>query len=282
MTSRPRVGVVGSINVDLVVRVTALPRPGETIIGSDVVRGAGGKGANQAVASARLGADVAMWGCVGTDDNGAWMASHLRAQGVDTEFLQSSPRPTGVALITVDARGENEIVVSPGANHDLHIAPSALASCDVVLTQLELPMPLVTAVVEAHSRVVLNVAPAQEVDPAVLAQCSVVIANEIESELLDISSLAHCVVTRGAQGASVYFYGVEHCTVAPPAVTPIDTVGAGDAFCAAYATELARGSSPLRATQVAVVAGACATQGEGAQGALPTMKEIEEWLARAS
>lgn len=279
---RPRLGVVGSANVDLVVRCAALPRPGETVLGGDLARLPGGKGANQAAAAAVLGADVALVACLGADEAGDWLAHGLARHGVDLSLVQRSARPTGTALITVAGDGENQIVVSPGANRDLDLVGLDLRGFDVVLAQLEVEPAVVAEVARLARALVLNAAPAVDVEPDVLARCAVVIANESEAESLDLASLGHCVVTLGARGAVRLERGREVARAVPPAVDPLDTVGAGDVFCAAYAVQFARGAAAHDALAFAVVAGALATRAEGAQGALPTSTEVERWLADAS
>ncbi len=282
MTARPRVAVVGSANVDHVVRCATLPRPGETVLGGDVALFAGGKGANQAAALARLGVDVALIAALGEDASGEWLASRARELGVDVSLLQRSTRPTGAAFITVDRDGENEIVVSPGANADLDLAGVDLGVFDVVLAQLEVPLAVVDDAARRGRALVLNAAPASAVDPATLERCAVVIANEREAADLDLAALAHCVVTLGALGAATYEHGREVARAVPPPAEPVDTVGAGDVFCAAYTAQFARGASREEALRFAVVAGTLATRDVGAQGALPTREEVERWLERAS
>ena len=277
--SSPRVGVVGSANVDLVVRCARLPRPGETVIGGDVTRLAGGKGANQAAAAARLGAAVTLLAALGDDEAGRWLGASVADHGVELVQPVRSSRPTGSAFITVDDQGENSIVVAPGANADLDVSGIDLAGFDVVLAQLEVPDAVVADAAARSAALVLNVAPARALDPEVLARCAVVIANELESASLDLAMLANCVVTLGARGAVHYANGVEIARAAPPAVTPIDTVGAGDVFCGAYALRYALGDTPARALAYAVTAGALATLAPGAQGALPTDPEVRTWLA---
>ena len=279
---RPRAAVVGAMNLDLVVRCVRLPEPGETIMGSDVVRGPGGKGNNQAAALATLGLATSMVACVGDDDAGRWMTGCLEDLGVDVGHVQHSARPTGTAFITVDDQGENEIVVSSGANQDLDLATVDLESFDVVVAQMELSAAIVDEVAHRARRLVLNVAPAREVAPATLRACAVVIANELESRLLDLTSLARCVVTRGARGAAHLAYGEVVAEVSPPRVDVVDTVGAGDAFCAAYAARVALGDTPDNALAYAVTAGSLATRALGAQGSLPTHEEVLTWLPRAS
>ena len=276
----PSVGVVGSCNVDLVVRCAHLPRPGETVMAGDVVRLPGGKGANQAAAAARLGARVSLVASLGDDEAGDWLHAVLAAHGVDLELVQRSPRPTGTAFITVEDGGENEIVVSSGANADLDLSGVALESFDVVLAQMEVARHIVDEVARRAALLVLNVAPAGEVDPDTLARCSVVVANEIEAEQFDLGAIEHCVITLGERGAVHYRRGREVTRARAPRVEPVDTVGAGDVFCAAYALQVARHAAPDEALEFAVGAGSLATLALGAQGALPTEEEVRQWLER--
>jgi ribokinase len=276
----PRIGVVGSCNVDLVVRCHQLPRPGETILGEDLKRLPGGKGANQAAAASHLGADVSFIGCVGLDADGNWLIDALREHGVRHEFIQRAQRSTGTAFIIVDDRGENEIVVAPGANEELSIGEIDLLAFDVVLAQLEVSSTIIEEAARRSHAFILNIAPASTVKQETLELCSVVIANELEVDSVDLYSLAHCVVTLGANGAVHYRYGREVARAEAPVVDAIDTVGAGDVFCAAYAIEYARGSTPEQALRFAVTAGALATLSNGAQGALPSESEVQQWLAR--
>ncbi len=278
----PRLAVVGSLNVDVVVHVARLPQPGETVMGGDVARFAGGKGANQAAAAARLGARTTMVGAVGDDEAGSWLVEELASRGVDVSRVSRRARPTGTALITVDDRGENVIVVAPGANGDVAIPDVGLEEFDVVLAQLETPLAVVDEVARRARSFVLNVAPSASVDPATLARCAVVIANETEAATLDLASLAHCIVTLGARGAVHYHFGREVARASALVVDTVDTVGAGDVFCAAYATQYARGVEPREALRFAAAAGSLATRAPGAQGALPTRTEVESWLARVS
>lgn len=280
-SARPRLGVVGSCNVDHVVRCRELPRPGETVLGDDVLRLPGGKGANQAAAASRLGADVSLIAALGTDESATWLLDALREHGVREEFIFRSPRPTGAAFIAVDDAGENEIVVSSGANADLDLSRVEFDLFDVVLGQLEVRESVIADAAARSRRFVLNAAPAASVRRETLARCSVVIVNEVESELIDVASLEHCVLTLGARGAVHYRFGREVVRASALDVEPVDTVGAGDVFCAAYAVQCAMGASALDALRFAAVAGSLATLAVGAQGALPTREEVEAWLERA-
>jgi ribokinase len=273
---RPRLGVVGSCNVDLVVATAALPRPGETVLGADVERLPGGKGANQAAAAATLGADVTLLACVGADDEGDWLVAGLRARGVDVSRVSRSPRPSGAAFITVAVDGENQIVVSPGANRELDLADAPLEGFDVVLASMEVDPSVIGQAATRARRLVLNAAPAGDVDAHTLRACAAVIVNEVESARLDVASLARCVVTLGADGAVHLARGSEVARSRPPVVEVVDTVGAGDVFCAAYGVALAEGMADQAALDFAVAAGALATRARGAQGALPTRAQVEE------
>ncbi len=275
------VGVVGSANVDLVVRCAALPRPGETVLGQEIERLPGGKGANQAVAAAALGASVTLFASLGDDSDGRWLGERLVARGVRLGVGRAAHAPTGVALITVEASGENTIVVAPGANAALDLVDADLGAFDVVVAQLEIGDGALREATRAR-RLVLNVAPARPVPPEVLAASAVVVANETEADALDLRALDHVVVTHGAEGAVHYRRGHEVARARPPRVTPVDTVGAGDAFCAAYAVRLAAGDDDETALRFAVTAGALATRARGAQGAVPTEQEVRAWLPRAS
>lgn len=275
--TRPRIGVVGSANVDLVARCDALPAPGETVLAGSLTRLPGGKGANQAAALAALGADVTFVGCVGEDESGEWLLAGLAARGVDVARAVRADLATGTALVVVDAAGENLIVVAPGANEALAPAAVDVSGLDLVLCQLEVPVEVVASLVE-RVPVVLNRAPARAVPAEVLGRCRAVIANERESRSLPLADLDHVVVTRGAEGAARYERGVETGRATPPAVAPVDTVGAGDVFCAAYALGLAEGRDLDATLRFAVYAGALATLAAGAQGALPTRKEVEACL----
>ena len=274
-------GVVGGCNVDLVVRCAHLPRPGETVLTGDIVRLPGGKGANQAAAAAHLGAIVSLVSSLGSDEAGDWMAGVLEGHGVDTSLTRRSMRPTGTAFITIDEHGENQIVVASGANAELDVSTVDFSVFDVVLAQLEVSTAVVEDVARRARRLVLNVAPARDVASDTLAHCAVVVANELEAERLELASLEHCVVTLGERGAVHYRRGREVARADARKVEPVDTVGAGDVFCAAYALAYAREVSPAAALEFAVGAGSLATLALGAQGALPSEQEVRQWLDNA-
>ncbi|KGN37383.1 PfkB family carbohydrate kinase [Knoellia subterranea] len=269
-----RVVVLGSLNVDLVTRVERHPRPGETLLGEGLDRLAGGKGANQAVAAAAAGAHVHMVGCVGNDAGGTAYVERLSRRGIDVSRVREvEGQATGHALIAVDDAGENSIIVIPGANGALDdtevAAVDELGPGDVLLVQLEVPLPVVCAAVRraAHvgARVVLNTAPYAALPADVVALADPVVANEYEMVALAESGAVagSLLVTFGANGASWDGETVPAHQVGPGAVR--DTTGAGDAFCGALAAALASGADRATALDRALAAGAAAVQHEGAQ-----------------
>lgn len=286
--------VVGSINRDLTVFTPWHPAPGETVLGTGHLTGPGGKGANQAVAAARLGATVSMVGKVGGDAEGREMRRALTSAGVDdTAVGVDDDRPTGLAVITVDPAGENAIVVSPGANHSVDPAwverhHQLIEGAAVCLAQLEIPIETVTAAARTCSgRFVLNAAPARELPGELWPLIDVLIVNTSELETLTgsddplgisgIEGPGAVVVTVGGKGAYFSEDGfVYHCPA--PRVEVVDTTGAGDAFCGALATRLARGETLAEATAWAVAAGSAATTGTGAQWMVPPA-ELERLAA---
>lgn len=294
--------VVGSLNQDLTIRVPRLPQPGETILGTDHFTGAGGKGANQAAAAARLGGDVAMVGRVGEDAAGRILLSALDAEGVDASFVRIDRlERTGMAVITLDEAGENAIVVSPGANGrltaaDVLVASDRLDSAAVTLVQLEIPVAAVEAAVErAGGVVVLNPAPARPLPEAMLRDVDVLVPNRSElavlsgghparsideaaSQAASLVTGGAVVVTLGAEGALlVRDEGVEH--VPAPDIDPVDATAAGDGFCGALAEVLARGEDIIGAVRRAVHAGAVAATRPGAMSSLPTAAEVSGLIA---
>lgn len=268
-----RVIVLGSLNVDLVTSVETHPLPGETVLGTGLDRYAGGKGANQALAAARAGADVVMVGRVGADEGGALYRSRLHDDGIDVEHLHiDAERPTGHALIVVSDDGENTIVVIPGANE--HVTEDDLGPIhagDVLLMQLEIPLGTVAAAAriahEAGARVIINTAPYATLPPDVIALADPLVANEHEAMALADADAgaapASLLVTFGAHGAS--WDGVEYAAHTVPTHRVRDTTGAGDAFCGTLAAALARGENRAEAIDQALAAGARAVQHYGAQ-----------------
>ncbi|MEU6549858.1 ribokinase [Streptomyces sp. NPDC046915] len=296
--------VVGSANADLVIDVERRPGAGETVLGGDLAVHPGGKGANQAVAAARLGARTALLARVGDDAHGRLLLDSQRAAGVDTVGVLVGGAPTGVALITVDPSGDNSIVVSPGANGrltpaDVRAASGLFRASRVVSAQLEIPLETVVEVVRnlpAGSRFVLNPSPPRPLPPEVLAACDPLIVNEHEARvilgescvseepadwarLLLAKGPRSVVVTLGAEGALVA--SAEGVTpVASVKVDAVDTTGAGDAFTAALAWRLGAGSSLAQAAAHAARVGAAAVTKRGAQESFPTAQEVDA-LCRA-
>ncbi|MGG5259425.1 PfkB family carbohydrate kinase [Phycicoccus avicenniae] len=269
-----RVLVLGSLNVDLVTRVEAHPRPGETVLGEGLSRLAGGKGANQAVSAAAAGAAVAMVGCVGDDDGGRAYRERLARLGVDVAAVRVvEGATTGHALIQVSDDGENSIVVVPGANEEVGAAEldavRSLGPGDVLLLQLEIPLHVVCEAARLAdgrgARVVLNVAPYVALPPDVVALGDPVVANELEMAALAEAGAetGSLLVTFGANGAS--WDGDTAPAHALEGGRVVDTTGAGDAFCGALAAALARGEDRPAALHAALAAGAAAVQREGAQ-----------------
>jgi ribokinase len=257
--------VVGSINVDVVARVARLPSAGETVLGGALTRSPGGKGANQAAAAARLGGRVRMVGAVGDDTDGRWMIDCLRDAGVDTGGVWLGETATGTALIAVDADGENQIVVCPGANAEV-VAPEAFAPDEAILAQLEIPLATVQSLVAAPGYLAINAAPAMSLPAAVVARADLVIVNEAEYALQpDLADARLVAVTYGSAGAALRARGEEIARAEAPRVAAVDSVGAGDAFCAAITLALHAGWEPARALRAACAVGAHAVTVPGAQ-----------------
>ena len=245
--------VVGSINLDFLVRVERLPRPGETLTARAFTRGPGGKGANQAVAAARLGAQVTMIGAVGDDELAGEALSGLSAAGVELDIERKGQ--TGVALIYVDSAGENAIAVFPGANGE--VTPRAVGGA--VLCQLEIPDAVVLAAAAEAEFFALNAAPARVLD----LEPDLLVVNELEHEVCSRGKLV--AVTHGAAGASLFEDGREVARAAAPRVEVVDSTGAGDAFTAALVVSLLEGRDRQEALERACAVGAEATTKLGAQ-----------------
>ena len=275
MPHRPSVCVVGSANVDLVARCERLPRPGETVTGAEFERIPGGKGANQAVAAARLGARTSFVGRIGTDD---LVLRSLEAEGVDVTGVRRDEGESGVALILVDASGENVIVVAPGANARLTAADVTVVDDDAVLCQLEIPVEAVAAAAaHAQGLFCLNAAPATAVPPEVLRRADLVVVNRYELDAL-AETPRLVALTLGAEGAVLLEDGVEIARAEPPSVTAVDGTAAGDAFCAALLVSLLEGRDRFEALRRGCSAGAIAASRPGAQPSLPTAAELDEIL----
>lgn len=286
----PSIVVVGSLNMDLIVRSPHLPAPGETLTGYGFSTLPGGKGANQAVAAARAGGRVRMIGAVGADDVGAALTGALDGVGVDTRLVRRVAGPSGMALITVDDAAENTIVVVPAANGTLTALDeadlAAIADADLLMLQLETPLDTVTAAArvaaEAGVPVLLNPSPVRSLPAELLAAVQVLVVNETESAALGAARPGggHLVTTLGAAGARYTGPSGGTARAEPPPVTPVDTTGAGDAFTGALAVAWCRGDDPASALRWACAAGALATTGPGA--AAPAAADIDRLLDRSS
>jgi ribokinase len=261
-----RVFVAGSINMDVVATATRHPKVGETVAGSAVHYFPGGKGANQAVAAAKLGARVKMIGAVGADAFADDALAGLRHAGVELHL--QSEAVTGTALILVAADGENQIVVIPGAND--HIRPQSPGGA--VLTQLEVPNDVVLAAAEGAEFFALNAAPARPID----IEPDLLIVNQLEHEIVSRGKLV--AVTYGAEGAALFENGVEVARATPPRVDVADGTAAGDAFAACLVVSLLEGRPRDEALRRACAAGALAASQRGAQPSLPTTRDVEAIL----
>ena len=299
---RPSVVVVGSVNVDLVVTTDRLPGPGETVIGGRFQQGDGGKGGNQAAAAARLGARTWFIGCVGPDQFGADARQGLQAAGVQTELVATGSAPTGVAVVLVDATGENSVAVASGANAQLDAewVRRCFERLDVeravVLACLEIPDEAVTAAaIAAEARgwpFVLNPAPARQLTGELLRRTTVLTPNAHEVHELGFASVEDLLwvgvgavaVTRGGAGVDLYAGRgqppLRPVRVPAFAVEVVDTTGAGDAFSGALAWALARGDSVAAAVKAAAAAGALATRSVGARTGLPDQAQLDDLMAR--
>ncbi len=262
----PSLTVVGSANLDLTAKVERLPRPGETVTDATFARAPGGKGANQAVAAARLGAEVRFLGAVGADEFAEQALAGLRAAGVEIEVARRGD--TGIALIVVAADGDNQIVVVPGANATVDAVGSG-----TVLSQLEIPLETVLANAEAADWFCLNAAPAKPVD----VEPDLLVVNRYEYEVNSRAKLV--ALTLGAEGAVLLENGSEVARAKPPKVNAVDGTGAGDAFTACLVVSHHEGRDWDEALRRACGAGAIAVTRPGAQPSLPTAAEVDEILA---
>jgi ribokinase len=298
--------VVGSLNVDLVVGLDRMPNPGETVMGRTLDQHPGGKGLNQAVAAARLGARVEMIGAVGNDDSGAWLRGIVTSEGIGDSRVRTVDGPSGTALIEVDRSGMNRIVVVPGANgkvspDDVAAALSDIDDLAIVLTQGEVPLASIEAAMVVGkakgARTILNPAPVLDYPLDLLRAVDIVLPNEHEAAQLtglDTSTLegaqaaashlvslgvACAIITRGGDGA-IWATGESSGSIPVFPVTPVDTVAAGDAFCGGLVAALAEGHELTEAFRWAAAAGGLATTKAGAVPSLPTRSELETLIKR--
>lgn len=275
--------MVGSINLDFVATAPHLPRAGETVTGARLARHPGGKGANQALAAQRLGAEVSLIGRVGRDGMAEEAMALLLAGDVDVAgVVTDATAPTGVALIAVDPEGENQIVVAAGANHSAMPEQLPARIETPLILQLELPIETVEAAVgRATEFVCVNLAPAAPVSDQLLRRADLLVVNETEAAFY--GDLLHhgggrVVVTEGARGAVMYQRGQQLARATPPTVTAVDATGAGDAFVGAICVALLEGMPAEAALRFACAAGALAATRAGAQPSLPTRAEVERLI----
>ena len=297
-----RIAVVGSSNTDMVIKTSKLPVPGETILGGEFFMNAGGKGANQAVAAARLGGNVSFIAKTGDDVFGKQARQLFANENINTDYLVTDPgHPSGVALITVDAKGENCIVVAPGANSylvksDIDLACEEVLRSDIILMQLEIPLETVEYVAniafEAGKKVILNPAPALQITDVLLSKLYMITPNETEAELIsgipvidvDSATLAArnlydrgvkvVIITLGSKGA-LLFTGKEAKLIPSPKVDAVDTTAAGDVFNGAIAVAISEGLELEKAVEFACKAAAISVTRMGAQASAPYRKEIK-------
>ncbi|MBB1196011.1 ribokinase [Curtobacterium flaccumfaciens] len=278
--------IVGSLNADLVVRTERFPKPGETLHGSDLAILPGGKSANQAVAAGRLGGTVRMIGAVGDDGNGALLRDSVAAAGADTTHVAVREGvATGTAVITVDAAGENTIVISAGANGTLSpddVPADAFDDAGVLGLCLEVSIDVVLAAARAaHAAgvtVLTNLSPFGDVPAELLELTDVLLVNEHEAESLGEHGVARSIVTRGGSGCLVHDGDADPVSIDAVRVEPVDTTGCGDAFMGSVALRLAAGDSLVDAARFAVGVGAYAATKAGAQASYPTTAELEAFL----
>jgi len=289
--------VVGSANVDLVLPVERIPRPGETVLARGLSRGPGGKGANQAAAAARAGAATAFAGCLGDDESGAMLRAELTAAGVGLDLVRTTETPTGTAIICVDDSGENAITVAPSANGELVLDAAALEAvraAAVVLLQLEIPRATVREAARAGRYVVLNAAPAAPLDDDLLSDVDLLVVNEHEAAVVSgvdaaagvaasgealLRRVPAVVVTLGGDGALVLRRGAEPVRLPGHAVPVVDTTGAGDTFCGVLAATLSRGAELPDAVRRANAAAALSVGAPGAMTSVPSAAAIDALLA---
>ncbi|WZH35793.1 MAG: ribokinase [Microbacterium enclense] len=275
----PHLTVVGAINVDLTARVERAPAAGETVADGILQRGPGGKGANQAVAAARLGAQVRLVGAVGDDLDGRGIRDQLASVGVDASGVQTADAATGTALIVVDATGENSIVVCAGANAAIDPQALGIDPGSAVLLQLEVSDAVVSAAAEVAGFLVVNAAPARPLPRGVRERCDLVIVNKTEyAQLPEVHDAPLLCVTLGAEGARLFRRGRLVAAAPGVATTVRNTVGAGDAFCAALVCGLLRGDDEAEALARACAVGAAAVADEASQ---PALAPLDTYGARS-
>lgn len=277
LSSTKPLTVLGSINLDIIATAERLPTAGETIGGGILSRQPGGKGANQAAAAARLGGSARMIGAVGTDDAGREMLDALTSAGVEVADVARRSTPTGTALIVVDSDGENQIVVCPGANAEVGLDGVAFAEDEILLSQLEVGLDVVIEAARRHPGFfALNAAPAQPLPAELIQRCDLVIVNETEYQLIpELSGARLVAVTYGKDGSALFRDGKEVARAAGLRATVVNTIGAGDAFCAAFVMGLRDGLSDEQALAAANAVGADAV---GQASSQPELGLLESYV----
>ena len=289
----PEVTVVGSANVDIVLPVERIPRPGETVLATGLSRGPGGKGSNQAVAAARAGAKTTFVAALGDDESGRLLEDVLDRAGVDLSVIERTGTSTGTAIITVDGTGENSIVVAASANAELTLssaARDAVAAAAVTLAQLEIPFETVEAAARAARFMILNAAPAAALSDELLAEIDLLVVNEHEAATVSgvddkpevlLDRVPAVVVTLGGDGAVVLRRDTEPVRVPGIAADVVDTTGAGDTFCGVLAACLARGEDLPDAVRRANAAASLSVETRGAADSVPDRAAIDARYAEA-
>ena len=275
----PRIAVVGSINADLVVQMPKLPGRGETVSSAEPAWFPGGKGANQAVAAARMGGNVSMFGAIGADEPGQMCLSALKQSGVNVDAVVTVSSPTSTALVMVEHSGENQIVVADGANQHAVFDAAQISSADAVIVQFEIPDSVIVEVGKAAKGIFcVNAAPVRELSDELASLIDVLIVNEHEYAQLGEPKSGLVIVTAGAKEVVAYQNGEVVAKSQPPKVEALDTVGAGDTFVGAFVVAYASGKTIPDALDLACAASALSTLKLGAQSGMPTASEVNEFF----
>ena len=275
----PRIAVVGSINADLVVQMPKLPGRGETVSSAEPAWFPGGKGANQAVAAARMGGNVSMFGAIGADEPGQMCISALKQSGVNVDAVVTVSSPTSTALVMVEHSGENQIVVADGANQHAAFDAAQISAADAVIVQFEIPESVIVEVGKAAKGIFcVNAAPVRELSDELASLIDVLIVNEHEYAQLGEPKSGLVIVTAGAKEVVAYQNGEVVAKSQPPKVEALDTVGAGDTFVGAFVVAYASGKTIPDALDLACAASALSTLKLGAQSGMPTASEVNEFF----
>ena len=275
----PRIAVVGSINADLVVQMPKLPSRGETVSSAEPAWFPGGKGANQAVAAARMGGNVSMFGAVGSDQPGQMCLSALQQSGVNVDAVAKVSSPTSTALVMVEHSGENQIVVADGANQHAAFDAAQISAADAVIVQFEIPESVIVEVGKAAKGIFcVNAAPVRELSDELASLIDVLIVNEHEYAQLGEPKSGLVIVTAGAKEVVAYQNAEVVAKSQPPKVEALDTVGAGDTFVGAFVVAYASGKTISDSLDLACAASALSTLKLGAQSGMPTASEVNEFF----